>query len=483
MAYENLKNAIMQVIKQNGNQEITGSILQNALLNMIDNTPEVVQTIGGAEDKVMSQKVVSDKFSDLTSEMSPNNLMTFTQSTPLSISTLSDGDIEIKFNKGWNNYSSKFTSNELFTTTGKELFKNASQGWYAVVFKISTKTFTYFNLQFLDKSYKSDYIYLFSCDCSNMAKISRIHSSGFAITEYNSELYLSIGPFDKWLKYSDLAATTEKSDATIFQIGDSITFQKDNKKDDDPVTNPYIYKGNGFMRYVCNKLGIPANKHFTRGQNGQTIVGYAKYLQANPAAFPKSSANLSKLIWVIELGTNDWGHETQATDIGDKSDYVNKTGNNTVYGALRTIVDYILPDINANEQAPHVIMLTPMDRGAYSNNSEASWRPCSFSYDSNGDIVFTKNYKNHTIDDYAEAIRWVCKREGFICVDFLENPICLRKYFNKALSFGDCTMKSGTNYPEVYQDIYGDNLHPTDKGDKMMGQFILEKTKHIFINV
>nr|DAH90013.1 MAG TPA: YadA-like protein [Caudoviricetes sp.] len=36
MAYENLKNSIKQVIKQNGNQEITGSILQSALVNIIN---------------------------------------------------------------------------------------------------------------------------------------------------------------------------------------------------------------------------------------------------------------------------------------------------------------------------------------------------------------------------------------------------------------------------------------------------------------
>lgn len=42
MAYENLKSAIKQVIKQNGNQEITGYILQNALLSVVDNIPEIV---------------------------------------------------------------------------------------------------------------------------------------------------------------------------------------------------------------------------------------------------------------------------------------------------------------------------------------------------------------------------------------------------------------------------------------------------------
>lgn len=66
MAYENLKNAIKQVIKQNGNQEITGPTMQSTLLSMVDNIPEVVQESGEAEDKVMSQKAVSDKLSDLS---------------------------------------------------------------------------------------------------------------------------------------------------------------------------------------------------------------------------------------------------------------------------------------------------------------------------------------------------------------------------------------------------------------------------------
>ena len=68
MAYENLKNAIKQVIKQNGNQEITGPILQSTLLSMVDNVPEVVQESGEAEDKDMSQKEVSDKLDNLALE-------------------------------------------------------------------------------------------------------------------------------------------------------------------------------------------------------------------------------------------------------------------------------------------------------------------------------------------------------------------------------------------------------------------------------
>lgn len=54
MDYENLKAAIKQAIKQNGNQEITGNLLQSTLLN-------IVNTLW------MSQKAVSDKLSDLNS--------------------------------------------------------------------------------------------------------------------------------------------------------------------------------------------------------------------------------------------------------------------------------------------------------------------------------------------------------------------------------------------------------------------------------
>lgn len=69
MAYENLKSAIKQVIKQNGNQEITGHILQSTLLSVVDNIPEVTQESGEAEDKVMSQKAVSAKFNNLESRL------------------------------------------------------------------------------------------------------------------------------------------------------------------------------------------------------------------------------------------------------------------------------------------------------------------------------------------------------------------------------------------------------------------------------
>ena len=64
MAYENLKSAIKQAIKNNNNQEITGDIMQSTLLSMADSIPEVVQEPGMAENKVMSQKAASDFLRD-----------------------------------------------------------------------------------------------------------------------------------------------------------------------------------------------------------------------------------------------------------------------------------------------------------------------------------------------------------------------------------------------------------------------------------
>lgn len=66
MAYENLKAAIKQAIKQNGNQEITGNLLQSTLLSMADSIPEVVQESGDSENLVTSQKLVTDTFNDLS---------------------------------------------------------------------------------------------------------------------------------------------------------------------------------------------------------------------------------------------------------------------------------------------------------------------------------------------------------------------------------------------------------------------------------
>lgn len=74
MAYENLKAAIKQVIKNNNNQEITGDLLQSTLLNIINTaTFEIVQGLGEAKDKVMSQKAVKTELDKKADAEQVNN--------------------------------------------------------------------------------------------------------------------------------------------------------------------------------------------------------------------------------------------------------------------------------------------------------------------------------------------------------------------------------------------------------------------------
>lgn len=61
MAYENLKAAIKQAIKQNSNQEITGNLLQSTLLSIVDALGiEIAQEFGDTENNVISQKALTE---------------------------------------------------------------------------------------------------------------------------------------------------------------------------------------------------------------------------------------------------------------------------------------------------------------------------------------------------------------------------------------------------------------------------------------
>lgn len=61
MAYENLKAAIKQAIKQNGNQEITGDTLQSTLLSMLTETVEQGYAFAGFADLTTQPKTSDSK--------------------------------------------------------------------------------------------------------------------------------------------------------------------------------------------------------------------------------------------------------------------------------------------------------------------------------------------------------------------------------------------------------------------------------------
>ena len=62
MAYENLKSAIKQAIKQNGNQEITGNLLQSILLSIVNTIEDEHKFLGFANSSTESDLDISDEY-------------------------------------------------------------------------------------------------------------------------------------------------------------------------------------------------------------------------------------------------------------------------------------------------------------------------------------------------------------------------------------------------------------------------------------
>lgn len=133
MAYENLKAAIKQVIKNNNNQEITGNILQSTLLNIVDtlgddvdakfDNQNIVQELGEAENKVMSQKAVSTKLKDLANTINDVCLLAYKLGNP--ISSQLECIVDYTFKKGYTYFitiQSTAKINPLFSIKNKSSF-------------------------------------------------------------------------------------------------------------------------------------------------------------------------------------------------------------------------------------------------------------------------------------------------------------------------------------------------------------------------
>ena len=125
MAYENLKSAIKQAIKQNGNQEITGSLLQSTLLNIVNTLGAGYKFLGFATPSTVPP--TSEEGNLLYFATTPGNYSNFRTSTGnLVISTEENGIFF--FTK--NATESYWNSNKVFEivqTTGEAEDKTMSQ--------------------------------------------------------------------------------------------------------------------------------------------------------------------------------------------------------------------------------------------------------------------------------------------------------------------------------------------------------------------
>lgn len=255
-----------------------------------------------------------------------------------------------------------------------------------------------------------------------------------------------------------------KKEITWVAIGDSITYLNNHQNE----TGNRITKG--YMTMVTEQL---SNIHYiNKGYNGWTSGGIA----ASIDSLGLTTAD----VYSVFLGTNDWW---QGRAIGTINDYKNNTGNNTVYGSFRIIINKLR---SLNKDAK-IILITPMQRGDfvyindYKNNAYGSYKE--------------KNGKS--LSQFADAVVNIAGEEHIDVVDLynksritLENMVKFKRmkdpqtgaYKNYSYpAYVDVPFNPGTDeypYPVEAADMTYDGLHPSDKGYEVIADMIIKVMKN-----
>ena len=246
-------------------------------------------------------------------------------------------------------------------------------------------------------------------------------------------------------------------------LGDSITYLNDHPNE----TGNRVTKG--YMTRVVEKL---PNVHYTnKGYNGWTAVRIAQEIE---------KLGLVKAdIYSVFLGTNDWW---SGKPLGHFANYRNNTGDSTVYGSFRIIID----KLRSLNPAAHVILITPMQRADFvyltnfKNNAYGSYKP--------------KN--GQSLEAFAQAVDSIGRFEQFPVVDLYHtNGLTLKKlvtykrlkdpqtgqYRNyKYPAFIDVPFNPETDeypYPADAINVTYDGLHPSDKGNAIISRQLVKIMK------
>jgi lysophospholipase L1-like esterase len=243
-------------------------------------------------------------------------------------------------------------------------------------------------------------------------------------------------------------------------IGDSITYLNDHL---DETKNRLT---RGYLTDLTDRL--PYIHYINQGRNGWTTTNFARSIDqprsTDPPAIPVGD------LYTVFLGTNDWwqGHR-----IGRWEDYKQATGDSTIYGCFRIILDKIH---RLNSNAP-VILITPMPRADFvyindaKNNAYGSYR----------------EKDGQTLEQVAEAIIDIGRHKRLRVIDlYHEKRLAILRlvrfkrlkdpqtgtYQNYAypayttIPFNPLTDEYP--YPPEAVDMTYDGLHPSDKGDSLI---------------
>jgi len=246
-------------------------------------------------------------------------------------------------------------------------------------------------------------------------------------------------------------------------LGDSITYLNDHQNE----TGNRISKG--YMARVKEKLD---HIHYTnQGHNGWTSGRIADSIE---------KLGLKKAdVYSVFLGTNDWW---QGRPLGTFSHYENNTGNSTVCGSFRIIINKLR---SLNKEAK-IILITPMQRVDFvyindmKNNAFGSY----------------KEKNGQSLEQFANAIDSIGRYEHFSVVDLYHNKDMSLKKLVKYKRLKDPNTGIYKNYP--YPDFIGipfnpgtdeypypadaidvtyDGLHPSDKGYDIIARMLIKIMK------
>jgi lysophospholipase L1-like esterase len=171
-------------------------------------------------------------------------------------------------------------------------------------------------------------------------------------------------------------------------------------------------------------------------------------------------------VFTVFLGTNDWWHSHR---IGSWQDYEQGTGDSTIYGCFRVILDKLH---GLNKDAP-IILLTPMPRADFvyinnpKNNAYGSYKPKD----------------GQTLEQVADAILDIGRRENLRVIDLYHVKSLAVPHLVKFKHVKDSASNAYHDYPypkyttipfDPAQSEYAyppdaidmtyDGLHPSDKG-------------------
>ena len=252
---------------------------------------------------------------------------------------------------------------------------------------------------------------------------------------------------------------------TWVAIGDSITYLNDHPDE----TKNRLTKG--YLTDVVEKL--PYIHYSNQGHNGWTTTNFAR-------TWDKLNIPVGD-VYTVFLGTNDWWHSHR---LGSWDDYVNNTGDSTIYGCFRVIMD----KLHALNSAAPIILITPMPRA---------------------DFVYINNPKNNawgsykardgqTLGQVADAVINIAAHEHLRVVDlYHEKKLAVPRLVHyKRLQ--DPQTGEYHNYPypayttmpfDPAQSEYAyppdaigmtfDGLHPSDQGCAVIARDLIKVLKKI----